>query len=111
GRVHVHTELCEQDSAADAVPVIPPPEVLLRQTFGFDDVMDDHLRNIEAAQTGGACTEVPFALRLVSQRARFPAEAVIEQIDPVERFASGGGVDTKRPRNAVAKLARLLAVV
>jgi hypothetical protein len=111
GRVHVHAELREQDGAADAVPVVPAPEVLLLQTLRFDDVMDDHVGDVEAAQTRGARAEVPFALRLISQRACFPAEAVVEQVDSVERFAPRRGVDAERPWNLHAELEWLFAVI
>ena len=54
---------------------------------------------------------MPFALRLVSQCAGLAAEAVVEQVDSVERLTPRGGVDAQRPRNAFAKLARLGTVV
>src|SRR5204863_6674393 len=67
--------------------------------------------DVETAQTRSACPEVPFALCLVSQRPGLPAEAVVEQVDPLERLASSGRVDAQRPRNAFSKLARLVPVI
>src|SRR4029079_9404692 len=91
-RIHVDAQLCEQNRAAYAVPVVPPPEVGLLQAFGFDHVVDGHFRHIETAQTGGSCAQVPFALRLVSQRPGFPSQSVVEQLQLFECLSLRGGI-------------------
>src|SRR5207247_11443993 len=40
GRIHVDAELREQNRAADPVPVVPAPEVLLLPTIRFNDMMN-----------------------------------------------------------------------
>jgi hypothetical protein len=55
------------------VPVVPAAEVLLAEPLFFDDVVDDHVGDIEPAQSRSPGAQVPLALRLVPQRAGLAA--------------------------------------
>ena len=88
---------------ADAVPVVPAPEILSLQTLRFDAVLDAHVRHVEAAAAGGARAQVPFALRLAAQRSRLASEGRVEEAGFRKGLAAVGDVDAERPADADAE--------
>src|SRR5262245_41731893 len=70
--------------------------------------MNDHIGNIKTTNSDLSGTEVPFAMFLTKQGARFTAKSVIKQADAGERVATCYFVHPQRPGNSVkAELDRL----
>ena len=65
-RLHVELGLLVQDGPTNAMPAEPPTEIRFFEAFSRNDVMNDHARCVEAAETGGSGAEAPFALPLTS---------------------------------------------
>src|SRR5262245_61564023 len=111
GLLEIEAAVLTEDGAADAVPVEPSPEILLLEAVRDDDVIDDHLRQIEPPDTRRARAQVPLTLCLIAQRAGPAAETAVEQSNRLEYAAPIRDVDAERPRNAPPVLERLRTVV
>src|SRR3954463_2910020 len=109
--LHVESAMSEENRTADPVPVLPAAEVPFLQARRGDEMVHDHVGQIETVDARRPRAEMPLALRLVAERAGFAPEPVVEQADPPEHVSAIRDVDAKRPRDVLAKLANRTAVV
>src|SRR5262249_1542432 len=67
GRFHVESGSLVQDSAADAMPIIPPAKVLLIQPAAWNAMVYYQLRRIASFEARCSRTNAPFSHLLAKQ--------------------------------------------
>src|SRR5215467_2397748 len=96
GRFHVRSRLRVENCPTDAVPVKPFAEVCPGQSLRRDEMVHDHVGNIEPAQTRLPRAQTPFAHLLAEQRSGFASQTVVPESSEIKAMAAKRHIDSQR---------------